>query len=343
MSFLRNCWYAAAWLDEIDADPMLHRKILGEDILFSKGSDGTFHAMRNRCSHRFVPLSLGERDGDTVTCPYHGLRFDLSGKCVGNPHGNGFIPQNANVKSYPVEARHMLLWIWMGDAEKADPAEIPELPGLDRTQYAINNGYMHTAANYEYMSDNIMDLGHIEFLHKEVLGSEAVLTAEVDVRQDASIVFSNRLTRNEILPPALEALFEAGGQPVDRWLDVTWYPPGNMVLVVGVAKSGEPERVGRETPGVHLMTPETENSTHYFWSVSRAFRRDDPALHEALEQGFRFAFEQQDKPMIDAQHEAIDGEDFWEMQPVILEGDAGAIRARRILRKLIREEQGQPA
>ena len=43
--------------------------------------------------------------------------------------------------------------------------------------------------------------------------------------------------------------------------------------------------------------------------------------------------------MIEAQRDAIEGEDFWEMKPVILAGDAGAVRARRILRKLIREEQ----
>jgi vanillate O-demethylase monooxygenase subunit len=87
------------------------------------------------------------------------------------------------------------------------------------------------------------------------------------------------------------------------------------------------------------MTPETDDSTHYFWSNARDFRRDDQQLHAALDQGFQLAFEHQDKPMIMAQHDAIGGEDFWEMHPVILEGDAGAVRARRILRKLIKEEQ----
>ncbi|BBE34175.1 aromatic ring-hydroxylating dioxygenase subunit alpha [Sphingosinicella microcystinivorans] len=339
MPFLRNCWYVAAWSDEVPDEGTFNRRILNDDILFARGNDGMLRAMRNRCPHRFAPLSLGERVDDVIECAYHGLKFNLNGQCVLNPHGGGQIPPNARVQTYPVVERHMLAWIWMGEPAKADPSTIPNLVGLDPGRFAINRGYMHTPANYEYMTDNIMDLGHIEFLHKGLLGSEAVRHAEVDVAREGNVVHSNRLTRNEILPMALEVLYETSGEPVDRWLDVTWYPPGNMQLVVGVTAAGEPERIGRETPGVHLMTPETDESTHYFWSNARDFRLDDEALHAALDEGFQIAFEQQDKPMIMAQHGAIGGEDFWDLHPVILEGDAGAVRARRILRKLIKDEQ----
>ena len=58
----------------------------------------------------------------------------------------------------------------MGDPKHADAAEIPDFVGLDADVYAINKGYMHTPANYEVMTDNIMDLGHIEFLHEGLLG-----------------------------------------------------------------------------------------------------------------------------------------------------------------------------
>jgi vanillate O-demethylase monooxygenase subunit len=88
------------------------------------------------------------------------------------------------------------------------------------------------------------------------------------------------------------------------------------------------------------MTPETEQSTHYFWSNGRDFRREDTELHAALDAGFKLAFEQQDKPMMIAQRDALAGADFWEMKPLILAGDAGAVRARRTLRNLIKEEQG---
>jgi len=339
MTFLRNSWYAVGWSDEAASGGQFRRRILGEDLLIARSEDGRVHALRNRCPHRFAPLHLGKREADTIGCAYHGLRFDLAGRCLLNPHGDGAISSRAVVPHYPAVDRHMLIWVWMGDSERADPIVIPDLIGLDPQAYAINRGYMHVEANYELLADNILDLGHIEFLHEGLLGSAAVRAAEIDVSQDGSTVSSRRLTRSEILPPALEALYEAAGERVDRWLDVTWYPAGNMQLVVGVAPAGAPERIGREAPGVHLMTPETGQTTHYFWSNSRDFRRDDAALHKALEEGLLFAFEQQDKPMILAQSLAMDGKDFWDLQPAILACDAGAVRARRMLQKLIREEQ----
>jgi vanillate O-demethylase monooxygenase subunit len=243
------------------------------------------------------------------------------------------------IRAYPLVARDLLLWIWMGDPERADASAIPAFQGLDPERFAINRGYLHTPVNYELMTDNIMDLSHIEFLHKGLLGSEAVRRAATSVRQEGSTVYSDRLTRAEILPAALDGPFETNGQPVDRWLDVRWDPPGLMQLVVGVTPTGRPERVGRETPGVHLMTPETETSTHYFWANGRDFRRNDAELHAQLEAGLRYAFEQQDKPMIEAQQAAMDGEEFWSLKPLLLSIDAGSVRARRVLKQLIQDEQ----
>ncbi len=343
MPFLRNSWYAAAWEDELLPGTMLARRFLGEAIVLVRSEDGSIAALRDRCPHRFAPLHLGALHGSTIECAYHGLRFGLDGKCALNPHGDRTIPTGAVVQTYPLTSRHLLLWIWMGDSAEADAALIPDLAGLDPDGFAINKGYMHTPANYELMTDNIMDLGHIEFIHQGLLGSEAVRRAETRTWQEDRVVHSDRLTRGEILPPTLEALFESGGTPVDRWLDVTWQPPATMQLVVGVAPTGAPERIGRQTPGVHLMTPETEDSTHYFWSNSRDFRREEIDLHEQLEGGLRYAFEHQDKPMIIAQREAMEGEDFWDLRPVILPGDAGAIRARRILRQMINAEAVSPA
>src|SRR5260370_36947919 len=87
------------------------------------------------------------------------------------------------------------------------------------------------------------------------------------------------------------------------------------------------------------MTPEAEFAMHYFWSNARVVRRADTEIHAQLDAGLRFAFEHQDKPMIVAQREAMEDAEFWSMNPIVLEGDAGAVRARRIVRRLIHEEQ----
>ena len=165
MPFLRNAWYVAAWDDEVAAGALFQRRILNEQILIAWDEQGVAYSLRDRCPHRFAPLHLGSLSGCTLQCAYHGLRSDLDGRCVHNPHGSGAIPPGARIQSYPLVARHGLLWIWMGLAHRADAGLIPEFRGLDAGKFAINKGYMHTPINYECMTDSIMDLGHIEFLH----------------------------------------------------------------------------------------------------------------------------------------------------------------------------------
>ncbi len=59
--------------------------------------DGTFYAIDDACTHVGGPLGDGSLDGETVTCPLHGARFNVkTGGVLGPPAGS-------NVKSYPVK------------------------------------------------------------------------------------------------------------------------------------------------------------------------------------------------------------------------------------------------
>jgi nitrite reductase (NADH) small subunit/3-phenylpropionate/trans-cinnamate dioxygenase ferredoxin subunit len=53
---------------------------------------GTFYAIGDTCTHRGGPLSEGSLDGSTVTCPWHGARFDVcSGRNL-TPPAPGEVP-----------------------------------------------------------------------------------------------------------------------------------------------------------------------------------------------------------------------------------------------------------
>ena len=72
---------------------------------------------------------MGRIEGDDIRCMYHGMKFDTSGKCIQIP-GQDVIPPKLGVRSYPVVERYNLIFIWMGDAEKADPNLIVDYPPL---------------------------------------------------------------------------------------------------------------------------------------------------------------------------------------------------------------------
>jgi phenylpropionate dioxygenase-like ring-hydroxylating dioxygenase large terminal subunit len=337
MSFLKNCWYAVAWADELSR-ALLAREILGERIVFYRKLDGSVAALADRCPHRFAPLSMGRLVEDTIECAYHGLRFNGVGECVFNPHGNGMIPSRAIVRSWPLVERHQLVWIWMGDATRADPATIPEFQFLDDPTFQNVKGYTLAEGHYELMTDNIMDLGHIEFLHPGLLGSDAVRKAQTETTQQGHTVHSNRLTQNEVLPPVLQRWYEAGERRVQRWLNVRWDPPALMKLTVGVLPEGEPREGAHESQGCHLMTPATETTTHYFWAQGRNWGERDPAMDALRLDSLRKAFDTQDKPMIEAVQRNMGTTDLESLSPVMLSNDGGPVRARRVLKRLIADE-----
>src|SRR5437763_7717146 len=80
--FLKNCWYVAAWDYDLIDGKMLARTLLGENVLLYRGDSGEVIALNNRCPHRGALLSEGRREGDSVRCMYHGIKYDHTGKCV---------------------------------------------------------------------------------------------------------------------------------------------------------------------------------------------------------------------------------------------------------------------
>lgn len=342
MKFLYNAWYPAGWATDIETGKMLAKTFLNQRIVMFRDSQGVVKALEDRCPHRFVPLHLGELKGDTIQCAYHGLTFDCSGACVLNPHGNGAIPKAAKVRSYPMAEVYGLVWIWMGDADKADQALISDFTELDPVKKFVGKSYLLVNANYVLENDNIMDLSHIEFLHKASLGSSKVSEGKIDVVQVGDTVHSMRSTSAEKLTADLERMRGIPpGQLVDRWLDVRWNAPASMLLTTGFTYTGRPKEEGRELFSTHLFTPETESTTHYWFGIAfpRAMGPEGETLAEQNIKWLIQPFSKEDMPMLEAQQQTIGDRDFWSLNPVLLPSDGGAVRARRVLDRLIKEEQ----
>ncbi|XVN16948.1 hypothetical protein QZH47_07805 [Pseudomonas corrugata] len=174
------------------------------------------------------------------------------------------------------------------------------------------------------------------------MGQRWLKSALTSVREDGITVWSNRQTVAEILP---EFLYNAWsipqGTPVDRWIDVRWDAPANMLLLSGAVATGRSREEGISTPIPHLFTPETETTTHYWFSICFPKAMGEFAERLADEQvvALNQPFTDEDLPMLEAQQRMIGDASFWDLKPVLLVGDAGAIRARRVLDRLIAAEQ----
>jgi vanillate O-demethylase monooxygenase subunit len=346
MRYLRNTWYVAMWSEAL-GEGLVPRTILNEPVVLYRAADGGPRALADRCPHRFAPLHRGKRVGaDGIQCGYHGLEFDGSGACVRNPHGDGRLPP-AKVRVYPAAEKHSIVWIWMGAAARADPALIPDFPMLDSDGgYQLSKrDWIRMDANYELITDNLLDLTHVSFLHEGILGNEDTIPAEMAVKQEGTSVTVCRATPNVRVPGMFDLLFKRDGGRVDMWADMRWDPPGCMLNDAGVTDPGASRAQGTGIFGTHFLTPETNRTTLYHFCAARQNPLPFPAerveeIRRKLTELRRFAFEEQDAPMIRAQQQALEASGF-ALKPVLLSIDAGAARYKQVLNRLIAQERDE--
>ena len=337
--YLMNTWYMGAWCNEVTEKPM-SRRMLGVNTLFYRKTDGTVVALRDRCPHRFAPLSKGKVINDQIQCPYHGLVFDGTGQCVANPiTSDTRIPEAVRVQRFPVVEQSNIVWFWPGDPAKCDTSLIPQFPYLsDNVTYKHVYGLTPVKAHFELETDNLMDLSHVDMVHP---GFSGVFnkTSKYTAGRNGNAVFSNWVTTDAKNAPVMEhTSFPTNGAPIDQWLEMSWQPPGAMYLEVAVTRTGEPRSAGYSLKSVHILTPETEHDTHYFWSAAIYSHEHVPL--DLFRAGFNNAFDFEDKPMIEAVAAEMGDEfDLLSMKPLLLRSDAGSVLARRVLKELIAKER----
>lgn len=331
--FLTNCWYALGWSEEFVSQP-LERIICGVKLVLFRRADHSVATLSGVCPHRFASLARGKLlDSGNLQCPYHGLEFDSTGRCVHNPHGA--LPSSVRLRSYITVERYGLAWLWWGKSEEANPALIPDFQCLLDPRYRTIHGSIVTHGNYELVTDNLMDLSHVGFLHAGGLGGDSIQRGKHEVFQSGTTVQSNRWCPNAPAPPVWKALMNNYDKNVDHWLDMRWDAPASMLLDVGVAPVGSDRRDGITQWGAHVLTPQDENSTLYFWASARDFALDSEETDRQIRLAIEWAFGHEDKPMIEDVQRNMGARTFEEMKPLLLPFDKGSVFARRMLADLI--------
>jgi len=335
-SYPRNRWYMAAWSSEVGED-LLRRRLLGEPILLYRTQDGSVAALTDRCPHRFAPLSLGTREGDAVRCTYHGLAFDRGGHCIHSPFSER-LPKGATVRSWPTVERDGIVWLWPGSDAAPDETLVPDFGIIQAGGFPPISGYMPMNAAYEFATDNLMDLSHIEFVHRgSFAGAGVIFAGEHQIRQDGDRLHSNWWMPNVPAPGHTYGVYERG-MPTDHWLDMRWDAPASMLLEIGATPVGEERAVGVILHQAHIITPETDTTAHYFWATTRGGGLADPESDAGTRALMEQAFSLEDKPIIEASFANLDGRDFWDAGPVALGIDSGGTRARRLNQQIVRRE-----
>lgn len=329
MSFVHDAWYAAGWTAELDERAHAITVLDQPIVLFRTAADGRLNALSDACPHRFAPLSLGTLLPDRIVCPYHGLQFGGSGACLHNPHGKGAVPQSLAVRSWPVAERYGMAWVWMGDAAAADHALLPPLAALEDPALSWIYGELMVDANYQLVLDNLLDLTHVEFLHPMLASPGNAARTRYRCEQEGDRVSMYYDVADEPITGLFQILWDNPATTAGLHAYMHWHAPSNLYLDTGMI-SDEPDG-GPKIPTVHLLVPEGEDRTRYYWAAGRNRQHGNDQVSNMLRFATQNAFENEDEPMIRAVRSRMSSNDLLAHSPALLPMDEAAVRARRII------------
>lgn len=341
MNRIKNRWYPAAWSHEV-GHSLLARTFFGERTVLFRKASGDPAMLLDRCPHKGAPLSLGELKGDSVQCPYHGLEFDCSGRCVKIP-GQDNVPPTAHVRSYPCVERYGLVWFWPGEPSRAHESGIFDFknhgaPGWE----CINGPYTLFPASIENILDNLVDPAHTTFVHKKTIGGSDAANVPLTVEQHDNTVVVGRWIENSQPVPVMQKYGNFDG-PVDRWQYYHLHLPHVSLVDMGAINAGTSrDDTSRDssyrTLSYAVLTPETDDTTHYFWFVLRTFALGDAQVSADLIRSYAETFDE-DRALLGA-IQARSGD--LQSGTLRLSIDNASVRVRRALQRLSLEET-QPA
>lgn len=341
--FLNNAWYVAGWDTELIGDRLLARRLLGTDIVFFRGEDGRAAALEDLCCHRLAPLSHGQREGNCLRCMYHGLLFDAQGRCVEVP-GQERISDKSRVRSFPVVERDHLLWIWMGEPVLANAEQIADSHRHDADGWqAERGGYIHYKSNVQLITDNLLDFSHLAFVHNKSIGTRKQGSVKPEVDFSAESVRVRFATPADAPPPFARQLSRLP-DVVDRFNYYVWNIRGNYFVqdsVIAPAGDGYDSRspLVMKLHTFIALTPEDENTSHYFWSTAHNdFATEHADVTKQLTRQVAGAFEE-DRAIIEAQQRSIDRSPGAPM--IAIAADATLMRVRRMLDGMLAAERAQ--
>ena len=332
---IRNAWYVCAWDRELGAAP-LQRWICGEPMVLWRRRDGRPAALADRCPHRAAPLSLGRVVGDDLECGYHGLRFDGEGLCVAVP-GEGRVPAGARARAFPTVERWGWVFVWTGDADRADPALVPDYHWKADPGWAGKGETLHVKAHYGLIRDNLLDLTHAHFVHRRTLATDGVLAFPIETVFDGERLTVVRDMRG-IAPSPFFARLGGFEGAVDHRQEIVYTPPGNVVIGLHVRGRGGGDRVVRMRV-MNALTPETGRTTHYFWALVRDTELEDDALTEWTFKANKDTFDE-DVAVIEPQQRMIDAAPA-PARPIRWGVDKGVTQAQRWVARLLAEEEAE--
>ncbi len=172
-------WMRLYWLPFYPADGLIadgqpkRVKLLGEDLVAFRDSDGRPGLVANACPHRGAPLMFGRNEECGIRCVYHGWKFDVAGHVLdlpAEPEGSR-LAQRVRLKAYPCEERNGVVWTFMG---AGDPPPLPQIEWNLVPAENVHVSFRVQECNWLQALEGEIDSAHAPILHGRIDAKGAI-------------------------------------------------------------------------------------------------------------------------------------------------------------------------
>ena len=168
---IKNQWYAVLSSHQLRKGKIIGVRRFGEDIVFFRTESGEIGCLNSRCAHRKASLEKGWISNEHIKCPFHGIEYDINGKCV-------YVPAEGRASVYDHSRFHMrhyhtreiggIIFVWYGEGE---PDKAPDVFDVIKdSSYSYDHMEDFWSVDYSRVIENQLDVSHLAFVHRDTIG-----------------------------------------------------------------------------------------------------------------------------------------------------------------------------
>jgi phenylpropionate dioxygenase-like ring-hydroxylating dioxygenase large terminal subunit len=167
---IKNQWYAIMESKEVRKKPVGVIR-MNEKLVLWRDEKGKVKCIYDKCCHRGASLSLGCIKEGEIECPFHGFRYDGTGKVIRIP-ANGkaaSVPDRFKVQGYNIKEAYGFIWLWYGEQNNQEISEIPFFEDIKEGFYYKTFSEVWDV-HYTRAIENQLDVVHLSFVHATTIG-----------------------------------------------------------------------------------------------------------------------------------------------------------------------------
>jgi phenylpropionate dioxygenase-like ring-hydroxylating dioxygenase large terminal subunit len=176
-NLFRRYWLPALLAEEVpDADgPPKRVRLLGEDLIAFRDTDGVVALVGAFCPHRRAPMFFGRNEECGLRCVYHGWKFDRTGACTDMPSEppDSLFKTKVTIDAYPTWEGGDMIWAYLGPPELQPPPPDHEVLRTSPGHRVVSKSFED--CNFLQALEGGIDPTHASIMHNMNIGDRTFL------------------------------------------------------------------------------------------------------------------------------------------------------------------------